>query len=413
MSTILNQNQKTKSIRICFHAFISICILFLFASCKGKYPKEVSEFWKFFLSAQTALEEDLNYDQRQILFGQLSPKTENLTHPLEDGSRILSAWQRQPGAWETGKFAPAKYFYKISAKFTPGEFQEDATYKVTRETEYTSAYFSPESIFNYLDAISSGKISIQSLQSTALGKFLCESFDCVFSESEDKKGKIIQVTFSDATESLFPKFYEKNYKRLNQIDFSFQVLNLSSKTLPITISNNGATIRLFIPNSPQGTWAKTKKVIFRNSFTIRSLGLTVKISNLDNLQEFSPTNTGYTLTGKYLEIPEYSVTGRFLYILPTGIIDFFIPSNIDQYFQDYFTLLVKGSDGNGGQRLFIKTTKSGNTMKVYFRQTSEILQKRFSLFPESSRTERSASAGTYEFGPAIRNKLIEDLEDNL
>ncbi|MCG6162327.1 hypothetical protein LFX13_19105, partial [Leptospira bandrabouensis] len=98
------------------------------------------------------------------------------------------------------------------------------------------------------------------------------------------------------------------------------------------------------------------------------------------------------------------ISGRFLQIFPPGVVNCFIPGNMEEYFDQLFLLLVQGSEGNGGNKFESESFRSGNTMKVILKSQAEIFRDRFSPFRSSNEKDDEPS-----FWEMLQKILIEDL----
>lgn len=112
------------------------------------------------------------------------------------------------------------------------------------------------------------------------------------------------------------------------------------------------------------------------------------------------------LSGKFINFESRKLTGNFLYFIPTGIIDFFIPGNIDEYLSNALTLLVYGTQGKGGAQFNAEYEKFPNYQRNRITSYSEIMQSRFSLFGADSNTKENSNS---DFFLQWEHTILKDL----
>jgi hypothetical protein len=97
----------------------------------------------------------------------------------------------------------------------------------------------------------------------------------------------------------------------------------------------------------------------------RILGVTTEMANIRVGMDFTPEADGARLVTSMTEVPMIEVKGRALGIMPTGLIDAFLPTNIDEIMREFMTVACEGNDGKGiysEVRMRHATGQVGNTL---------------------------------------------------
>lgn len=77
------------------------------------------------------------------------------------------------------------------------------------------------------------------------------------------------------------------------------------------------------------------------------MGIKTHISNFRTHFTLSSNQRGATLKSRTTEVPDISVKGNALGILPSGLIDLFIPGSLESLTRDFITTACKGNEGKG------------------------------------------------------------------
>ncbi|CBL44995.1 Hypothetical protein HDN1F_14120 [gamma proteobacterium HdN1] len=77
------------------------------------------------------------------------------------------------------------------------------------------------------------------------------------------------------------------------------------------------------------------------------LGVITDMRNLKLSLDFAPQTGGAKTVASLRTMPEVTVSGRALGLIPTGFIDAFMPSNIESVMQEFLQVLCEGNDGRG------------------------------------------------------------------
>ncbi|MGJ4745723.1 LIC10025 family lipoprotein [Leptospira sp. SA-E8] len=392
-----------------FTSYISLLLLLPFIGCVRKNSHAADYFERYFKYQDFIQTEFKDDPVRGILYGNPEADSEEKFYK-KDGYLALSFRLSETG----GRFrkelsdSPLSVFpespYSIFVKTEPAEFYTKPIYKITRTTEMLSPEVSVFDVFPLIDeTIEHLRKSEpnQVLEHSSLQKFLCHHFDC---EIKKENGELfLSYTLSERMKEQFPIAYKKWNKRLGQVSFRFQLFQPGGFTKGWEFYNEGKKLILGIPDSPKGYWASPKTLYLRTYLFINVFGLKIDIRGLGYTLKFSRSGNTDTVTGYYSKIPETTIGGRFLSIFPPGAVNFFIPGNMDEYFEGSFKLMVEGSDGKGGTRFENKTKRNGNKTKVVLTTESEIFRDRFLPFKSSDEDDEPA------FFPELGKNIVLDL----
>ena len=136
------------------------------------------------------------------------------------------------------------------------------------------------------------------------------------------------------------------------------------------------------------------------TFRLNIAGLKLNIKALKvNLDYYYDANTA-NVTAELRQTPqEITADGLILGFLPIWLIDFFIPSNIEDMTQEFFQTLASGNDGNGFSIMYGSIPKESSSGNLWLLTDGEVM-----------------SNGTIKFGfnlqrQMVRNKdkLLEDI----
>ncbi|GBF39725.1 LIC10025 family lipoprotein [Leptospira johnsonii] len=390
--------------------YIPLLLLLPFiGNCVRKNPHAADYFERYF-KYQDFIQTEFKDDPiRGILYGNPEADSEEKFYK-KDGYLSLSFRLSENG----GRFrkelsnSPLSVFpespYSIFVKAEPAEFYTKPIYKVTRTVEMLSPEVSVFDIFPMIeDTVEHlrGSEANQVLEHSSLQKFLCHQFDC---EIKKEDGEVfLMYTLSERMKEQFPISYKKWNKRLGQVSFRFQLFQPGGFTKGWEFYNEGKKLILGIPNSPKGYWSSPKTLYLRTYLFINIFGLKIDIRGLGYTLKFNRSGNTDTVSGYFSKIPETTIGGRFLSIFPPGAVNFFIPGNMEEYFEGSFKLLVEGSDGKGGTRVETKTKRNGNKTKVLLTAESEIFRDRFLPFKSSDEDDEPA------FFPELGKNIVLDL----
>jgi hypothetical protein len=372
---------------------ISIKFFFIFLLLSGCLQKNESQyqFWKDFYSLQTGIKiSSNNYNHLNALAGILSKEREKDFKSDENGNFYIDiAAQKTNDSWQILIY-PSSYNrsdYYSHVTFTPTDWGDKEIYVVKRETKSHWNGYMPRDFFKWLNQfallVNQHDEFLELKKKSPSFQFLCNTFAC--QTIEESKNILLEFAFSDATETKFPHFFEHMGSRLEKTKLEIRIYDQAHPEDQIIISNLGKVLQFRLPSNPRKEIFKNPNTIFiSTNITIKSYGITFHLQDLLYRFKFQSNGNKDMLDGRFISFKSRKVTGHFLYFIPTGLIDIFIPGDIDQYLNDALTLLIHGTQGNGGSHFYANYIRDGkfqtNTIKTY----SEILRNRFSLFGADS-----------------------------
>ena len=131
-----------------------------------------------------------------------------------------------------------------------------------------------------------------------------------------------------------------------------------------------------------------------HTFRLDIAGLKLNIEALRvNLDYYYDDNSA-NVTAELRQIPqEITAEGLVLGFLPVWLIDFFIPSNIEDMTQEFFQTLASGNDGDGFSIMFGSVPKESLTSNLWLLTDAEVM-----------------SNGTIKFGFNLQRHMIGDTD---
>lgn len=120
----------------------------------------------------------------------------------------------------------------------------------------------------------------------------------------------------------------------------FQAFVADGRVVPVS----GGRVLLDAPDVPDGQpWALTAHL--DGTFTI--LGVMTHIQNMKAHMQYLSLPDGAQLVARVNEVPDVSVRGNALGVMPTSMIDVVLPRNIDQIIEDFIAVACRGNEGKG------------------------------------------------------------------
>ncbi|EMN51039.1 hypothetical protein LEP1GSC088_4118 [Leptospira interrogans str. L1207] len=389
---------------------IGICVFILFFNCVEKKPQQAA-YWREYLSYQKSiLEEYPNGGIRNALFGNLTSKDEFL---LQEKDNILSIdfyLQKTSQGFKnvlTTEKIPKNVPYQIHVEYFPTSFRDQNTFQMKRKTVTILPFYSYLDFFHHIDRFQNFLRSDfdHSSKLTTISnthRYLCSVSRCNSGRGENFSWLLYEL--DESTKAVYPQFYKQFDKLLNQVSYKITIFKTGEFLSGIELYNEGTKTFLKIPDTFAGYWSKPEILHIRISLFIQVYGLKIDIRNLGYTLRFYSSKNYEKVTGEFSKLPEKKISGRFLKIFPPGMVDWFIPGNMEEYFDQYFTLLVKGSEGKGGNKFESESFRNGKNMKVILKSQAEIFRDRFSPFRSSDEKDDQPS-----FWDILQETLIEDL----
>ena len=115
--------------------------------------------------------------------------------------------------------------------------------------------------------------------------------------------------------------------------------------------------------------------------TVSVLGVVTHLQNLNVRIQYLSDEEGVKVVSQVTEVPDISVKGNALGIMPTSMINVVLPKNLDQIMKEFMSVACKGNDGKGilvgGQFL---QAKNGESAKLIIKSAFEGLDNFFVRF---------------------------------
>lgn len=371
--------------------------------CKVYNPSH-AEFWTESLALQLAMEKKFKgTNVVAILQGMLNPEDEDLLYPIDDNKLYLAleGYKRQ-NSWilQTVRQSSPNPSYAMKTIYTKDYFGEDEIYKVQRFQEGTMGNARPSVTFNGIAAlIQNGP------EGTKTQEFLCRVFEC-----EVQTTNTLTYKFTQKTKTIYPAFYQKFFRRLNSMEFTCKGIPDGNQEASIVVSNQKEKIIIQLPpNEFSKSWVNPNTILLTLNIKIWGYGLTLKVQNLVYVLKFKKSNSIETLSGSFRGVPESKIEGRFFYVIPQGLINLFIPNNIETYLKNGIQLLTIGSSGLKGTEF--TTVYGGEGKNSYYRYSgySETYRKKFSLLGQRKLEEEEGTGNQKVFFHDFFSAIIEDL----
>lgn len=394
--------------------FFFALILITLSNCFQK-NENYYQFWKGYDHLQRSIKStSKNEVYFAALAGSLSEENESQLQKTPEGYPFLSLSgnvdNQQNWNLHWNEPDPPKYDYLAKVTFIPKLWEEREIYAVEKKTIHKLSGYQPRDFFKWFHDFAlaiNDHNAYQSLKSTSQNlQFLCSAMQCHVTENAE--WHTLEFTINEETKSRFPGFYQRTGSRLEKTKLNIEVWDKSNPTHKFKITNQGKTIQFHFPvNPPTDYFLFPKEIRFLGDIEIRSFGITMKINNLEYKLKTSFDKQTDTLSGHFIRIGKKEINGSFFYIIPQGFVNFFIPGNMDEYFNEFFTLLIQGTQGRGGSQIhatFRKTPRGQiNTITTY----NETKRKRFSLFGGD---DSQKASNDFDFFAAWEEAMLQDLK---
>lgn len=348
------------------------------------------------------------------LAGSLSDDNESQLLKNADGFPMvtLTGKKDQNQNWNMRwyEFDPKQYEYYANVTFTPKLWEEKEIYAVERKIIHKLNGYQPRDFFKWLNEFAivvNDHNAYQTLKTDSKNlQFLCSVMSCHITETAE--WHTLEFTLNDTTKAKFPGFYNRTGSRLEKTKLNITIWDKANPTHRMKITNQGKTLVFHFPvNPPKDYFLSPKEIHFLGDIEIRSFGITVKIDNLEYRLKTIFEKNSDTLHGNFLRIGKKEINGNFFYVIPQGLVNFFIPGNMNEYFDEFFTLLIQGTQGRGGSQIHAKfeKTKQGqlNTITTY----NEIKRKKFSLFGND---DSQKASNDFDFFASWEEAMLGDLK---
>jgi hypothetical protein len=360
----------------------------------------------FTLLSQAIYENFPDTEERQILSGNLNPKFENKLFENSNGDLFLIV---------NGKFDSKSSIrltkdifekkgsdYILNIEFKKLKWENENLYKIKRNQTQRMGNLKPSIFFDNIAKLIRFN-PINSLTQIQLCKVLLCSVE------ELNNNKILAYEFNESTNKKYPEFFKKYAPRFDHLNFQLTAIADSNTNQPIQIENNKRKILFYLPLDGAQVWKTPKKIEFILDFSMKTYGVTFQVKNMRYIINHKFINNGEFLTGKFVDTPHHTLDGRFFYVIPQGVVDFFIPGNIEEYIKKGLILVTVGTDGKSGNQFTAKYIGNGNSAFVKTEFRSEVYQKRFSLFGNTKESKNLKEGDIDSFVKDLWKEIAKDL----
>jgi len=371
------------------------------------------QYWISYTTVQKELRESSPSSiHLRALFGILSKENEEKLRLIENSYFVsvggnptsLFDWNL---TWNPAN--PEKYNYFAETKFVPKDWDDKEIYQVFRKFRSNWFGFFPSDFVNAIQSsineLRNNATNSKILEKSRTFQFLCETFECSF--QIDNEEIIFTFSFSEETKKRFPDFYKFRGSRLEKSTNRILIRNPKRDKDWFVILNNGKVISIKFPKAKDPDYFQNVKDFeIITNIEIKAFGIIVNINQLIYKLNLTKVKNGEILIGKFDSVKSQTISGKFLYVIPTGIIDFFIPGNLQDYLQTATRLQVYGTQGLGGSQFRAKFIRDGKIQQNETEFYAESQRKRFSLFGSDSPEEEKAS---FLFFAKLEENLLKDL----
>lgn len=350
----------------------------LFSNCLV-YSPDGAKYIQNYIALNKSIQEEFRGSHiPSILFGNLNPKDEELLNQVNEKEFYISIDGRlKKDGWKIQRTHKSSLQSNFQSKtnFSKTTWNGEELYVVHRKQSAQMGDLKPSISF-----LGIAELSIKDPSSTHTQKFLCRAFTCLLEETNEKK--ILSYEFSSATKDEYPEFYKKFAPRFNKLTFHATVIPDGSRDSSLIVENINQKLLIQFPRKPVShkAWTSPRRIDIILDFSIKAYGLHIKVDKLRYVLIHKKTKTSESLSGRFQGIPRSSIEGRFFYILPQGIVDIFIPGDIESYFTKGLTLATVGTTGNAGSRFTTYFSGTGKSARYRTDSYSESYRKKFSLF---------------------------------
>ena len=256
-----------------------------------------------------------------------------------------------------------------------------------------------------INSFSSDTLDIQSLR---VLRSLSDDFPNLFrlfrqyftvkSIVQDRKNLITDTIYFDIVVGINVSAFKKDYPYLaaqirnleNKLDYHFSLIDDRKRPI-LTMAFNGGSYQFFMrfktqdglffdvtdKNTENGfdlTKIGHQKLYITQNLKVELAGLKINIEALKaDLIYYYGDNT-INLTFKLRDVPKnITVDGLALGILPIWLVDLFIPSNVSDMTQEFFSTLTSGNDGHGSYLRLGSKSYSTSTYDLRLKSDAEVM----------------------------------------
>jgi len=384
--------------------------ILIFVNCLGKNIEQ-AKYWKEFYKIQNSIKSFSEKTKTwKIANGSLDPseefklkKKENkyyLFFEAEVNSYEVVA--RENLVFNSLENYPNSYLY---VEYEPSYFQSQETYIFKRTLRILSGHvFFPQDFLAWISQMQGLNNPKTSLEKDPLFQFLCDNFECEI-QNETKQWSL-NLSLSNNLKKFDKNFYNRIYKLLNKNQYLFYFLDSKTHKSIVQVMCKEQKIQI-IWNKENKILPSLDSILLQMNLNINFYGLKIDIQNWKYGFEFERQNKTSILKGKFLNIPNYKLSGRLGYILPKQVLNFFIPDNLDEYFAFFFILRQKGNFGKGHTWKIQIQPFGSNQYEMYSITEAEIPKKSFRFLGGSSGSQEKEI-----FLETLQEKIVSSLFNN-
>ncbi|MCE9501073.1 MAG: hypothetical protein K8R21_11345 [Leptospira sp.] len=391
---------------------IKYLLCMLTVGCLSK-NEDHSELWKTIFEYQNDFRKEHRLSGKfDVLYGSLRPDTENLGHQKDGGFLLAGSIKRTSAErvaelHEREKISPDEVYHTVSY-FRKSEYGGGKTYKIRRKTYIPSIpIFTIQNFLNWLEdfvqLISAEEEPDPFLKKSPLYNYLRANYECSIVKSGDSR--TLQFQLHERIAKIDSGYYDRMKRFMKFVEFRTEIFFGNEKVKVVEIENNSNSFMVNFVRTKKNLIRDSATILFRTDMRVSFYGLKININNIGYRVKIERKKNEINFSGAYTSTPLHKISGKLLYFLPAGLVKAFIPGNIDEYFRNYFHLLVSGYDSEGA-RFFTNCVIKKNRMDVFYESEQEVFQKPF-RFSGGSDNKISESS---RFMRELENKIVEEMK---
>jgi hypothetical protein len=387
-----------------------LCFLWIFLSSCGSKNSEHADYWNAFFQSQKAIRSISDFSGKwKLLNGSFNHKREELEEKTKtEKFKLLFIVQKQKNGFQAIEKDPNLNLDKIQDTYLYSEYESNEwkgkpTYLFRRTWKLRgNAIYHPWEFLTWIEFLQNRKDLETLMTDTEVARFVCVHFLCKLEETQ--KDWTLSLAPRLSLQKLDGAFYKRITSFLERVDFTldFKTLDTGKEAFQIIGENKVIKIRF---NRNHLISNDLKKAEMKINLNATFYGIKISIQNwkynfiFNNKKDFS------FVEGRFTNIPDYSVTGRLGYIIPNGVINLFIPENMDEYFHNFFDLRKNGNKGKGNLWR-LETKKLGGKFELTSHTEFEVPSKVFQFLSSNEKPSKEI------FLEKLQDKIIETLKNS-
>ncbi len=388
-----------------FHNLSYMILTIIIGNCINKNINQ-HDYWEQYFSTHNEIRNSsFMGGEYEILFGGLNPEKEAIMKKNSDGDLYLTTSISKRGDkyyknTEAEIYPSKDDILHIYTKYSLKQVNSKDTYLIKRTSHFSAKEYT------ILDFIDWYYFFMYNLNDESIIKksntytSFCKYYNCSITSSETNllfvfapNNKLKDSDFSQYTRM-------KKFLELTMIDLK---ISAPSGEIIFKLSNNKDNFIIEIPKLKINEKFGNFQIL--TSIYLDYYGLKINLLDIGYKFLVEKKASIVYVKGNYNIYPKILISGRLWHILPPGLLDIFIPGNMNDYFKGYFDLLFKGSSGQGSFIEITSNVSQGKVDMVAINQ-SESYRKPFRIFGNPVKKEKTPSSFTLEF----ENAILEDLK---